>query len=97
MKITDEIERLTREVCLAVDGLGLPHIYGKAARLLALLDEREGTDPFRLSETIDKALGVLTRSPAQNKKRKYTVLDQKFASPRGGEYNPTRPQPPLHG
>ena len=65
--------------------------------LRALLDERKRTDPFRLSESIDKALGVLTRSPAQNRKRYNTVLAYKFSSPRGGEYNPTRPQPPLHG
>ena len=65
--------------------------------LRALLDERERTDPFRLSETIDKALGLLTRAPAQNRKRNNAVLAHKFPSPRGGEYSPTRPQPPLHG
>ena len=65
--------------------------------LRALLDERERTDPFRLSESIDKALGLLTRAPAQNRKRNNAVLAHKFPSPRGGEYSPTRPQPPLHG
>jgi len=60
----------------------------------ALLEERKHTDPFRLSESIDKALGVLTRPPVQNKKSNHTVLEHKFPSPRGGEYNPTRPQAP---
>ena len=67
----------------------------KAVR--ALLEERKHIDPFRLSETIDKALGALTRVPAQNKQRNKTVLVHKSSSPRGGEYNPTRPQPPLQG
>ena len=67
----------------------------KAVR--ALLEERKHTDPFMLSKGVDKALGALTRSPPQGKTRKLAVLAQKFPSPRGGEYNPTRPQPPLYG
>jgi len=64
----------------------------KAVR--ALLGERKHTDPFKLSESIDQALGVLTRAPAQSKENNHTVLEHKFPSPRGGEYNPTRPQVP---
>lgn len=67
----------------------------KAVR--ALLNERKQIDPFRLSETIDKALGALTRPPAQSKNRELAVLVHKFPSPRGGEHIPTRPQLPLHG
>ena len=67
----------------------------KAVR--ALLEERKHTDPFTLSKDIDKTLKALTRIAAQNNPQYQSVLAQKFPSPRGGEYNPTRPQPPLHG
>ena len=67
----------------------------KAVR--ALLEQRKQIDPFSLSDTIDKALGGLRRSPAKPENRKPIGLLPKFPSPRGGEYNPTRPQPPLHG
>ena len=67
----------------------------KAVR--ALLDEPKRTDPFRLSQSIDKALGILTHPPAQTKNEKLNVVVQKFPSPRGGEHNPTRPKTPQHG
>ena len=63
----------------------------------ALLDERNRTDPFGLSKSIDQALGVLRRPIAQNQQQTDTVLAHKFPSPRAGEYNTTRPQPPPHG
>ena len=65
----------------------------KAVR--ALCDQRDHTDPFMLSKDIDKALSALTRIAPQNEKQKTTVLEQDFPSPRGGEYNQTRPQAPL--
>ena len=61
----------------------------KAVQLL--LEERKRTDPFTLSQNIDKALSVLTRPPAENKNYDHTVLVHKFPSSRGGEYAPTRP------
>ena len=69
----------------------LPKVVG------ALCGERDRTDPFRLSETIDKAMAALARKSEKAKKNKYTVLAQNFPSPRGGEHNPERPQPSLHG
>jgi len=61
----------------------------------ALCDQRDHTDPFMLSEGIDKALGALTRIGTKKEKQESAVLAQKSSSPRGGGYNQPRPHTPV--
>jgi hypothetical protein len=65
----------------------------KAVR--ALREQRDRTDPFMLSTDIDKALNALTRIGAQKKNENTAVLEHKFPSSGGGEYNQTKPKTPL--
>ena len=65
----------------------------KAVR--ALREQRDRTDPFMLSTDIDKALHALTRIDAQKKNEFAAVLEHKFPSSGGGEYNQTKPQESL--
>jgi len=59
-----------------------------------LRDQRDHTDPFMLSKGVDKQLGTLTRIGRTKEESKITVLEKKIPSPRGGDYNQTRPQAP---
>ena len=61
----------------------------------ALCNQRDRTDPFMLAKQVDKALGTLTRTGTTKQESKPAVLAQKLPSPRGGEYNQTRPPAPL--
>ncbi len=67
----------------------------KAVR--TLLDKRKHTDPFTLSENIDKALGALTRKTGQDRKTKRNCTSTENPLPMGRGTQPKQAQTPLHG
>ena len=60
-----------------------------------MCSQRDRTDPFILSQDVDKALIALTRIAKSSEEQNTSVLVQKSSSPRGGGYNQTRPQAPA--
>ena len=60
------------------------------------LAAREQTDPFALSESIDRQLGRLSAPAPHKQRRKHTVLEQRTPSPRGGGDRPQTTRPATY-